>query len=457
MTRLSDRALAMVLGGWALLVRLVYVWDSSSEPLLLSPTAGLDAQVTWEAARLLTNGEGVAPLFELKALSAPLYPWWVTLHRWVLGDSLLVQRVVTAAYTSIRFALLYLVLVRIVGKRWPAVLATVLLSVLPSLVYFDTALMKLSLDLNLLVLLIWFVTRKVATPPPRPWLHGVAVGCLGALMLLSQLGSFLTLGAIFFYFLALKWPRKDRLQVVLVGGTVFAVAFSAWVLRPRIFDEAGLNYLPRSGVDLRIGLNEKATGHYMRLKNVTPHLWGHAYQYRMAAELDSGVRMSFAEANAHYTSKVKQYGLSHPGHLLRLSWLKLENYVSDFEFKGSDYLYDLREESRWLGLSPVSFGWLFIGGVLGVFSLVRRRMFAPLVLLGGLWGAVLATNLLTFAMWRFRLPAVIPLTMLTAFGALELGEIARGIWERRRTIAPRVVWVLVLGLGAGFATFRAPT
>jgi hypothetical protein len=233
---------------------------------------------------------------------------------------------------------------------------------------------------------------------------------------------------------------------------VVAVVCVAFLLRSRFEGEGTFHFLPRAGVDLRIAFNERARGYYTELAGVSPWPAGHAFEARMLAEVETGRRMTWSEADAHHMGAALRFVREHPGRALTLVWTKAGYFVNNVEIKGEDYLAYVRRYSRVLRWSPVSFGWLFVLGMLGALALLRQRRFALVALLGGLLLCVLAANVLGFVMSRFRLPAVIPLAMLAASGLVSLAELVRAGREPRSRLTTALT--VAVALLAGWVTFR---
>lgn len=446
--RVALAAIIVFLVGAAL--RLGFVWESLAEPSLRTPTPGLDAQVAWAAAGALKDGVPVRPNFELMMASAPAFPYWLAGIRLAVGDDMTLARVALTLLGAARLVLVLLVGLHVTGRLWAAVGAALLLAFLPSLIYFDGSLFKVGTDLTLLTLLV-FVTLSLRGGPRSSWWGGLVVGGLLALCFLSQLITLAYAAAVCAYAALAGWPRASRWRFIAgVLGVVVVVA-AGFLLRSRVTGEETRHFLPRAGVDLRIAFHEGATGYYRELPGVSPWPAGHAFEARMLAELETGRRMTWSEANAHHLKAALRFVREHPGRALVLVGTKASYFVNDFEIKGEDYLAYVQRYSRVLRWSPVSFGWLFVLGTLGALALLRQRRFALVALLGGLLLCVLAANVLGFVMSRFRLPAVIPLALLAGAGLVSLGEVVRGTPPRRPRAA---VLTIAVALLAGWLAFR---
>jgi 4-amino-4-deoxy-L-arabinose transferase-like glycosyltransferase len=442
-------AILVFLVGAAL--RLGFVWESLAEPSLRTPTPGLDAQVAWAAAGALKDGVPVQPNLELMMVSAPAFPYWLAGIRLAVGDDMTLARVVLALLGAARLSLVVLIALQLTGRLWAAAGAGLLLAFLPSLIYFDGSLFKVGTDLTLLTLLV-FATVWPRGSARSSWRGGLAVGVLLALCFLSQLLTLAYVAAICAYAVLAPWPWASRWRFVVGAVTVVAIVGTGFLLRSRFVGDESPRFLSRAGVDLRIAFHERATGFYRDLPGVSPWPAGHAFEARMLAELESGRRMTWREADAHHTRAALRFVREHPARALILVWTKASYFVNDFEIKGEDYLPYIKRYSSVLRWSPVSFGWLFVLGMLGTHALLLQRRLELVALLGGLLLCVLAANVFGFVMSRFRLPAVIPLALLAAPGLVSLAELGRdGTWRRSRQAAALTIAVAVI---AGWLTFR---
>ena len=432
-------------------LRLAVVWESLAEPSLRTPTPGLDAQVGWAAAGALKDGVPVQPNFELMMASAPVFPYWLAGIRLAVGDDMTLARAVLALVGAARLALVVLIGLQLTGRLWAAAGAALLLALLPSLIYFDGSVFKAGTDLTLLTLLV-FATVRLRGSARSSWCGGLRVGVLLALCFLSQLLTLGYVAAVCAYAALAPWPRASRWRFVVGVVGVVAVVCAGFLLRSRLAGGETPHYLPRTGVDLRIAFHERATGYYTELPGVSPWPAGHAFEARMLAELESGRRMTWSEADAHHTRTALRFVGENPARALILAWRKASYFVNDFEIKGEDYLPYVQRFSRVLRWSPVSFGWLFVLGMLGAHALLLQRRFELVALLGGLLLCVLAANVFGFVMSRFRLPAVLPLALLAAPGLVSLAELGRD-GAQPRSLRAAALTMAVAAL-AGWLAFR---
>jgi len=446
-TALDNRrkTLAVAVFAVALALRLLFIFETHDLPQLRTPTPGLDIQVNWEAARALRGQTANEPSFELMMLSAPLYPYWLAANQAVIGESMLTHRIVSALFGSLRMALLFFIFLFLSKRAWAALTSSLLLVALPSLIYFDTVLIKAATDLTLLTLLLaalfaWERPASGAATVVR------AIVCAGLLAgaFLSQLNTFLYVFPVVAFVAANRsWPRAKRALFALGTLAVVGGVFGAYQLRSP--DQSGddARFVPRAGVDLHIGFHPGATGVYSMVPGISPWPSGHAFEARMLAEVTTAKRMTWRDSDLHFRKKALSFVREHPGTAARLVLRKVGHFVNNYEVRGTDYLYYLDDYSRVLRWSPVCFGWLLILGAIGFFALVSERRWRPLVLLGGIAFCVLLANCLAIVEWRFRLPVTV---LFAAVGAPGLVHVVRMIGSNRAQTARRRYYLRLGGL-----------
>jgi hypothetical protein len=410
----------------ALFVRVTFVLESHAyvDHRVFAP--GLDAHVTWEAARFLrgaVTGEGA---FEVRMLSAPLHPLTVALQQELLGESVLPHRLLGALLSSLRFVLLALVLARVVGAGWAALVGSLLAAALPSVIVFDTILMKPGLDLTLATLLVWAVLR-VGTLSGRGALvrGGLLVGGVLTLAFSCQLNTFLYLVPVVgFSVLNPGWTREQRVSFLVPAVGLFLVSFVGLQVAQRTILRPAFE--PRAGFDIRIAYHEGAGVSYVRTLGVPGMPFGQAFVSRLVAEAEAGRELTPAEASAHHTARAGSFIRQHPLKAASLVAQRVLAFFQNPELRGEiDIPWEVNR-SAVLSALPLGFGVFTVLAPFGVFALARRREWARLSLLVGLVGAVLAATCITYVTNRFRLPAVVPLAVLSGAGLPLLAELARG-------------------------------
>jgi 4-amino-4-deoxy-L-arabinose transferase-like glycosyltransferase len=440
----------LVLALVAFAARAELIRETRGLPEFRTLAAAMDASVTWEAARQLRGQVIVSPSLELSAQSAPLHVRWLALGQSLLGESIVAHRWLSAVLGALRFLLIGWLLVRISARPWAALVAGLLVATLPSLVFFDTAVLKTGLDLTLLTGLLG-VTLAAEDVQRGRWLLalGAACGVMLALALLSQLATFLyAAGVVVFALLHRAWSHRQKLAFLVPVAAVLVPTLLAFQVWQRHASPSGV-YLPRAGVDMRIGWHDGATGYYDRVPGIPGFPIGHALGARLLAEAEAGRRLTPYEAHAHHAAVAGRFVLEHPRAAAAIAAQKIGFFFNNTELMAEDYLPHLAQQAAILRVIPVGYGWLVVLGAIGVVATARRPERQRLGLLAGVGVAVLVACCLTIVTWRFRAPAIVPLAALAAEGLVTIGEVLRR--RCRRDLA----WLVPAAIGA-VAAFSPP-
>ncbi len=408
-----------------LALRLAFVAETKGLPHFRTPPPGLDVDLHWQAASYILAGERDG-VFELMIPSAPLFPYLLALLRWLLGDSIALIRVVFACGSVVCGLFLLAVVARMV-RYGPAVLGVALLWALnPTLIYFDTMLVKATVELLLLAAVLLLVIRSDARSPGGAYADTATAGVLLALLSLSQLSALLYGAAVALY-LTLK--HSDKRHGILLGLVlVVPIALAQFAFARRSPTSERLTFWPQSGVHIRIGMHAQANGQYSRLPEIPNYPYGHTLVARMVAERTTGRRLTPARADRHYTQAALRFARAEPGVAAAILLKKVRLFLSHHEPMGNDYLYHVRTLSDVLKL-PALFALVLFLAIVG--ALAQRRARLEILLLVALVGCVLVGNLISFVNWRYRLHAIVPLLVLAGLGFRGVALMFRA-WRIRR-------------------------
>lgn len=441
----------------ALGLRLEFVRQTQGIPEFRTPPPGLDVDLHWQAAQELRRRDGTGPNFALRMASAPGHIAFLALNQAVLGDSLVRHRVLRSLLGAVSTLLIYWASWSLTRSRWAALASGLAAASLPSLVYFQTMVLKPALSLPLLALLLAVVFRPVA--PTRPLGLGIGVGAVVGLLWVIQRNTFLYLLVLIVYFAADPSQKaKNRLRTVLATGLAFAMVAWAVPAMPKLLGISPPLFLPVAGVHARVGFHSGANGAYHALEGIPDLPYGHAFVSRLRAEIETGRMLTPAEADRHHLARSWRFVRENRGEASTLVLRKLALLFNDYEVKGNQQLDRIRSEAPILDRLPLGFGSLLILAIWGVVAVVeqgRRRALIPLL---GIAAAVVAANVLTFVTWRYRIDLVVPMLVLAGPGALWL---ARGLIDlgrsgpgRRRRIGGFGRRVLLPAVIAAVIAFR---
>jgi len=414
--RLGLSALVFLL---AFVIRLLFILETMDIPAFRMPNPGMDIDLHWQAARLIVQGTTTRePYFELMMCSTPFHQYWLAFWQVIFGETIIAHRLLNALIASFSALLLFWLMVRFVRSRGIALMGSIAWAFLPSLIYFDATLHKSALEIVALLLLIHaFMINPVSTRRLFYIGKGLAIGILLAILLLLQMNTFLYC-VVLVAVIALDrgMPRRERLWVIVSTILIFAATFMLYQLRGHLSKNTYPWFLPQKGIHFRIGFHEGAHGAYHQLGDIKPWPYGHVFQSRLHAEAKRKKAMSPAEADRFFIDEGLDFIFKNPGESLRIMATKIGLFFNNYEIKGIDDLYYLKTQSKTLAYTPLGLGVIVLCAGLGVMRLINLRAYRILFLLVGFLAAMLASNVLIFVTWRYRLHNVVPLMLIAAFG-----------------------------------------
>lgn len=455
----TPRRIAIALFLFALILRLWFIWESQVLPDIRTPTPGLDICLHWEGAKHIRAGTP-DPCFELMPPSAPGHPYFVAFCQSFLGENVLRHRVFRAFIGSLSIVLVFLIGLRLTDRRLVSALSALFVMTLPSWIYFDTMIIKVSVEIFLLCVVLWLLFRDTAGWQPRKFLGlGIVLGILLSLMRFSQGGTVLYVAVIAVFTLVRR--NRERINtkllvaipmVLLVVGTQFGFKY-----RQQLFGVPATHFLPVGGVHMRIGFQKNAIGTYHLLRRFPAFPLGHTFFSRMAAEARLGHTLTAAEADQSYIDEAKEFIRENPGETVRILGRKATLFFNNFECAGNHYLPDLQQRTVILNLPTIGYGGLVILAFWGIVALGKQKRRSELLLLGGILLAVLISNLASFVQWRYRLHATVPLALLAGPGMIYLFGVLRTpvIEPQRRGKSMRhLAVVLAVTVVVAYVAFR---
>ncbi|MFP8881015.1 MAG: glycosyltransferase family 39 protein, partial [Myxococcota bacterium] len=353
---------------------------------------------------------------------APLYPYLLALIYALGFDDIIVVRL-----AQIVLGATSCVLLALAGRGWfserVGVLAGVLLAVYAPAVFFDALLQKSVLDLFLICLLLWLLSRAVReTTPAQLAAAGVACGLLtltreNALVLAGPIAVWIALPA--------RGSLRHRATLLAAYGLGIALllapvaARNAWVGGEFVVTTSQL------GPNLYIGNHAGARGVYHPLSKGRGSARFEREDATRLAERDAGRRLSPSDVSRYWLGRAASFIRAQPADWAALMVHKFVLLVNATEVPDTEDQYVFEQWSaplRWAG--PLShFGVWIPLALFGVWaSSSRWREIALLYLLPVTYAASVVAF---YIMARYRLPLV---PFLLLFGAVGLCEAPR-IWR----------------------------
>ena len=405
----------LVVGLLALVLRLAYLLEIRHNPFFYHPI--VDAwDYDRDAWNMVATGNwvGTGVFFQ-----APLFTYFLAALYKVVGHNLLWPRLVQVLLGTLTTMGVFILGRRIFGEKaaWIAGIAVALYSLL---IFYEGELLAPTLTVFLDV--IMFLVLFAVVMPRSGWLWGGAglVFGLRALATTNVLAVTPVLWAwVLLYGRRMRWPRR-RIAATLVAftlGTLVAIApvtLRNWAVRGEfipISSNAGLNfYLGNSG-------------DYQAKVAIRP---GAEWDELMDKPLRAGIRKESA-MSAYFFDQTWEYIRTHPSAYLRLLVHKANLFVRGDELLRNQEIYPFRSYSVILRALLWKIGMPDGPGLAFPFGLLLPLAWPGLLLAfrkphweGSLLAAfAVAYSLSVIAFFitaRYRMPVVIPLILLAAYG-----------------------------------------
>ncbi|TMA08855.1 MAG: tetratricopeptide repeat protein [Deltaproteobacteria bacterium] len=448
----GDTAVSLTIFLLAFAIRLVYLFQIEGAPLFYHLAS--DGRSYDEWARQIAAGHwlGQGVFYQ-----APLYPYFLGLLQIALGHNLWSIRIVQIALGSASCVLLYWA-GKLFFSRAAGVAAGLILSLYAPAIFFDGLIQKTVLDLFLITLLLFLLSR---TQPRFHWSYWVGIGAVLGLLGLTRENA-LIWGPVVPLWIWLHFsadrPRNRLRWIVLFLLGLVLVLFPVG-LRNLIVDGEFTLTTAQLGPNFFIGNNPEADGTYAPLRA------GHGdpqFERRDATELAEralGRSLSPGEVSGYWLRRSWDYIGSRPIDWLRLlgkKWLIAWN-VRELEDAEDFYLYQ---------------GWSWLLSILGYVN--HFGVLAPLAAVGVMltWGqwrklwllyGLLATLVFSVALFyvfgRYRFSMVPLLTLFAGVGLVEGFAVYRDRAVRRGlacvaalALTAAMVYLPVAGKAAPSAT-----
>jgi tetratricopeptide (TPR) repeat protein len=388
---------------------------------------------------------------------APLYQYLLGLWFTVLGDNLLLVRIVQAFMGAVSAGLVALLGWRVFGRR-AGILAGLGWALWGPMIYYESELLDpvLAVPLNLLAIWLALGRQQKRSHSVGPWL---GIGAIIGVSAVARPNILIT--APVFLWIAWMASRPDGENSVPVTRRLPAiVALLIGILLP-ILPVTVRNYVVghepvliayQGGVNLYIGNNPDADGLTMQMPEVLLDAtvgWDEFVGTTDSiARAESGLPLTPSEISGYWTAKALDYMRGNPLATVK-RWLRKIYYLfNGFEAGDQTDLYDFTRFSKVLGLLIWSgppyfpFGLVVPFGLIGiVWAWKRVPLSRPLAAFVMLYSISVVLFLVTA---RHRLP-ILPLMVIFAAAALAL---LIEMWQEKRgkQLAAAIGSVAILGI-----------
>jgi tetratricopeptide (TPR) repeat protein len=400
----------MLIGGGALLLRIVYLFELRHTPFLSVLIGDSQQYDSW--ARQIAGGQWIgSEVF----YQTPLYPYFLGVIFKLAGHDLFAVRVIQAVLGALSCVLLGVAGRRIFNRR-VGLIAAVLLAVYPPAIFFDGLIQKSSLDLFLMTVLLVLL---VAVQQRPNWKTLLAAGIVIGAFTLNRENARVLYPIIIIWLLTCF--KQTRLTNRIVWGAILTAGIFL-VLLPvglRNYHVGGEFLISTSqlGPNLYIGNHAGTAGSYEPL---VPDHGNAAFERADATRLAEEAmarKLSPAEVSDYWVSRSLAYIRGQPWDWLWLMGRKLLLTFSAREIVDTESIEAYSEYSRILGaLSWMSFGVILPLGVFGIW--ITREEWRRLAILYAMLLGLAFSVAIFYVVARYRFPLV-PIVMLFAAAALS--------------------------------------
>lgn len=425
----------------ALLVRLLYLWESADNPTFFTPI--VDAWTYHERALALLAGEVEPSLF----WQPVFYPLFLAGVYQVFGPSFVAVKLVQAVVGALTCALAACTAGRVMDRRagW---VAGVIAALYGPLIFFDGELLAAGWAAMWMSLLVYLLVRLRERPTA---MRGAILGLVAALAVLTRptfAAPLLLVAVCLAFVLSRRAASRSRAMGVMaaavIGFALIALPAGLWTKHVT----GRMTLMPSSGgINLYIGNNPDSDA----TVRIRP-----GYQWTLLDQLPAkhGVRGMW-DSSAWFHAQVRDYATTEPGDWMRGMVSKSMQLICSRELARNVDVYVFRDWSAVLTATTWRLGGFgFPFGVLlplTVVGLVAHRRHVPLALplmVVGYAGAIV----LVFVSARYRLPLVPVLCVLAAGGVVWLWDACRA--RRWRGVAAAGAGCIVIALlGSAFGPF----
>lgn len=350
---------------------------------------------------------------------APLYPYFLSIHRVIFGESWMTAvRVSQVLLGSAAAVALYFAGLRFAGRA-AGICAGVLLSLQPAAIFFDLQIDKASLDVVLMCAILLVIAQLTTKTGWR--LIAVLGALIGVLTLNRENAIVLLAVALPFVWMigkrAERWPVKiERWLFPLIVAAGFAVIVFPISLRNKLVGGEFHLVTCQFGPNFYIGNNATADGVYRPLRAGRGDPAFERTDATEIAQASLGRTLSPREVSRYWTHEAFTDIRTNPRAWLKLMTQKFAMTFGRLEVADNNDIYTLSTTSGALalGLRTLSFNIiaaLAVGGVIASWSL--RRELWPMWMIVGLFAA---TVMMFYIFGRYRHAMLPPLILSAAAG-----------------------------------------
>lgn len=439
----TDIVISIAVFASAFAIRLLYLFQIEAIPLFYHPAA--DGRSYDEWAQRIAGGDWLGrEVF----YQTPLYPYFLALLELIWGRDLWLIRVIQIVLGAASCVLLYWA-GRSFFSRAAGVAAAVILALYAPAIFFDALIQKTVLDVFLISLFLFLLSRA---RQEAHWSRWLATGAVLGLLALSRENALVWVAVlvawIWLHFNDRPFPARFRWTAIFLSGLML-VLIPVGMRNLHIGGEFTLT-TSQMGPNFFIGNNPVASGTYAPLR---PGHGDPKFERQDAIELAEqalGRNLSPGEVSRYWFGRAWEYISAQPLQWLALmgkKWLMVWN-VREFEDADDFYLYQYG--------SPLLKG-LGVAGHFGILAplaamgcLLTWRQLRRLWVVHGLLLSMAVSVALFYVFARYRFPIIPLLALLAGAGIIEGMRLSR-----TKLVARKIGALAVLVVAAGIVNSPA--
>ncbi len=413
-----DAGWLVAIGLTGMVVRLVFAWQYTGQPLGQYPWVDESSYCSWAQAIARGGWWPVRPFYQ-----DPLYPYWLACLMGVVGENVAGLRLVSAGLGAVTPLVVFWA-GRVGLGRSEGLLAGWATALYAPLIFADGSLEKESLAAFCTALALGLTAWTIRSG--RAALAGTAGAAWGVAGLLrSNALLMVPITAGWLWLVKNQDPRRDRqerrrLALSALAGSLLVVfpvaAINTAVSNPREF----LGTTWQLGPNFYIGNGPGATGTYMAPPFVRAHPAYEAADYATEAVRLSGRPLSAGQVSRFWMGEGLRQWAREPRASIELFLWKLGLLTHRFEIPDSQDIEFVRiVAAPALAWGIVDFGIVFPLAVIGLARVPRTNFWWFLNL--ATWASFAATAVF-FVVGRYRVPWIPGLMLLAAAGVVDLAR-----------------------------------
>ncbi len=376
-------------------VRLINLQAIKTNPYFDSPI--MDEKYHDEWAQQIAGGA----FEQVPFYRAPGYPYFLGLIYIIFGKDYFTPRLIGIIIGALSCALIYLIGKELFSHKI-GILAGLFASLYGMLIYFDSMLLTVYLEIFFCLLGIFWILRWSKTQENR---HILTAGIFWGLASIVR-PNFLIFVPVFALYVLFHFKKQILIKRLKTIG------FFVCGLLPFIIVVMSINMIAgkdtvilawNGGVNFYFGNNQAANGWSATSPEIDATWWGGYREAIVIAEKAAGHSLRPSQVSDYWFKRGFSYILSKPFDWIKLMVKKVYLFCSSFEISNNQSIVSFREYSLLMRLPLLNYGLVFALAVLGIVlsAAKERTLIINLFILSYAFSIVIF-----FVTARYRMPIV---------------------------------------------------